>query len=259
MTGDDAMGKIENAVAMAEQIAGDERHGYDQVHRMGDPDYDCSSLVILCCEKSGIPVWTKGARYTGNMRDVFLKTGFKDVRSSVDFSNGSGMKRGDVLLGNGHTAFYCGNGSLVHASKNEKGGTKGGKAGDQTGKEICIRPYYNKPWTSVLRYVGENGSPTPPDKGAAAEDVSKASYKVGTVYTLRTRLKVRAGAGTEYSQKNHGELSPDGQKHDSSGTWCLDAGTKVTCLEIQKKGADVWLRCRSGWLAAHYNGKRYIQ
>jgi hypothetical protein len=28
------------------------------------------------------------------------------------------------------------------------------------GKEICIRSYYNKPWTYILRYTGSTGGST---------------------------------------------------------------------------------------------------
>ena len=34
----------------------------------------------------------------------------------------------------------------------------GGKSGDQTGREICIRSYYNKPWIHVYRYTGVTAS-----------------------------------------------------------------------------------------------------
>lgn len=150
--------KIENAVTMAETIALDDTHGYDQVDRWGNPNYDCSGLVINCLENAGIPAKQKGATYTGNMPEVLPNIGFKNVIASVNLSTGSGMKRGDVLLGNGHTAFYCGNGKLVHASINEKGTVTGGKSGDQTGREICIRSYYNKPWIHVYRYTGVTAS-----------------------------------------------------------------------------------------------------
>lgn len=154
----DAKCKIENAVARAEAIALDDSHGYDQVDRWGKPNYDCSGLVIRCLEEAGIPAKSSGATYTGNMPEVLPKIGFKDVAKSVNLATGSGMIRGDILLGNGHTAFYCGNGKLVHASINEKGTVTGGKSGDQTGREICIRSYYNKPWIHVYRYTGVTAS-----------------------------------------------------------------------------------------------------
>lgn len=39
---------------------------------------------------------------------------------------------------------------IGHASINENGGITGGRTGDQTGKEICIREWYSKPWNVLL-------------------------------------------------------------------------------------------------------------
>ena len=68
------------------------------------------------------------------------------------------LKKGDVLLAHNdnrkHTAIYLGDGQIVHASLNEKGTIKGGKVGDQTGKEICIGSNYGE-WDFVLRYPDE--------------------------------------------------------------------------------------------------------
>ena len=41
---------------------------------------------------------------------------------------------------------------IAHASIDENGKTAGGAAGDQTGKEVCIRSWYNKPWNVVIRF-----------------------------------------------------------------------------------------------------------
>ena len=113
------MTKTEKAVTWAIEIANDPAHGYDQDNRWG-PDYDCSSLVISAWQQAGVPVKTKGATYTGNMKSVFLSCGFKDVTSKVNLSTGSGMKRGDVLLNiASHTVMHIGNGQVVSASKNE--------------------------------------------------------------------------------------------------------------------------------------------
>lgn len=159
------MGKIEKATQWMINLANDPKHGYDQDNRWG-PDYDCSSAVISAWQAAGVPVKSKGASYTGNMKSVFISCGFKDVRSSINLSNGSGLKRGDVLLNTvTHTAMYIGNGQIVHASINENGTTTGGKIGDQTGKEICIRGYYNKNWDCVLRYMNDDSSVTPPPSG----------------------------------------------------------------------------------------------
>ena len=144
---------IDKAVNWAVSIANDSSHGYDQNSRWG-PNYDCSSFLITAWEKAGVPVKSKGgATYTGNMRTAFINCGFEDVTSSITLSNGSGLQKGDVLLNTAtHTVMYIGSGNIVHASINENGGTTGGKSGDQSGKEICTRSYYNKPWNYVLRY-----------------------------------------------------------------------------------------------------------
>lgn len=39
---------------------------------------------------------------------------------------------------------------IGHASIDERGKISGGKAGDQTGREVCIRDWYSKPWNVML-------------------------------------------------------------------------------------------------------------
>lgn len=149
----------EKAISQMEAWASDPAHGYDQANRWG-PDYDCSSAVISAWELAGVPVKTKGATYTGNMRGVFLRCGFEDVTAGVDLSTGTGLQRGDVLLNvQHHTAMYCGNGMEVESSINENGGVTGGQSGDQTGREFLVRPYRNYPWNCVLRYMGGGEKP----------------------------------------------------------------------------------------------------
>ena len=41
---------------------------------------------------------------------------------------------------------------IAHASIDENKNAKGGEAGNQNGKEVCIRQWYNKPWTVLLRH-----------------------------------------------------------------------------------------------------------
>ena len=142
---DSRFSRIETYVKWMLGIAADDSHGYDQTYRWGERgDYDCSSLVISAVRAAGID--TKWATYTGNMRSAFTSTGFY----CRGFDN---LKRGDILLNDTyHVAIYIGNGQLVHASGNEWGGATGGQPGDQTGKEICVRSYYNRPWNTVLRW-----------------------------------------------------------------------------------------------------------
>lgn len=151
------MRSIENAVTWAENIANDDSHGYAQDRRDG-PDYDCSSLIRHALLNADFPITFT---YTGNMKDDLLAHGFNLVE--FNSATGEGLKRGDILLyhnyanGNGHTAMYVGNGKIVHATSNEKGGISGGQIGDQTGKEICVANYFNNPWYWAFRYAGEQG------------------------------------------------------------------------------------------------------
>lgn len=143
------MSIIDSAISWARQIAADDTHGYDQTNRWG-ADYDCSSLVISAFKAAGVPL---DCTYTGNMRADMLRHGFTDVTAEVNLSTGKGLQRGDVLLNHAHhTALYIGDWQIVQASINELGTVTGGQTGDQTGREIYERSYYNYPWDCVLRY-----------------------------------------------------------------------------------------------------------
>lgn len=155
------MGKIETATQWFIDIANDNTHGYDQNTRFG-PDYDCSGAVISAWEYAGVPVKANGAQTTYSMKAAFLKCGFSDVTSQVNFATGAGLQRGDVILDEDkHTVMYIGNGQIVAARKNELGTATGGKTGDQTGEEISVGSYYNYTWDCVLRYnEGSTGGST---------------------------------------------------------------------------------------------------
>lgn len=142
------MSVADKAASWAIGIAEDDTHGYDQAKRWG-VDYDCSSLVISAYQRAGVPLT---CTFTGNMRSDMLAHGFQLVTDGT-------LKRGDVLLNErSHTAMYIGDGYIVQASSNESGGIIGGRSGDQTGKEICTRPYYNFPWDFVLRYAKDDAA-----------------------------------------------------------------------------------------------------
>ena len=144
-----------SAYDWAASIAGNQKHGYSQLIRWGNPDYDCSSLVISAYEQAGVPLKSKGATYTGNLRDVALACGFEDVTKKVNLNTGVGLKKGDILMyhrsGNiGHTALASGDGRIVHA----RGQSYGSSAPGDQGSEIAVTSYYRGSWTTVLRYTG---------------------------------------------------------------------------------------------------------
>lgn len=133
---------VQNMISMAQ----DDSHGYDQEYRWGERgDYDCSSLVIACLKQAGFD--TGSASYTGNMRDNLTARGW-EWRSSI----GDAEKQPGVILLNSshHTAAMISTTQLANASINENGSITGGTPGDQTGREILIRDYYDYPWDGVL-------------------------------------------------------------------------------------------------------------
>lgn len=182
------MTKTEKAIQQMEAWARDDSHGYDQDYRWGENgDYDCSSAVIQAWQNAGVPVKSGGATYTGDMKNVFLKNGFKDITASVNRGTGTGLKRGDVLLNEvHHVAMYCGNGKEVEASINEKGTAHGGQPGDQTGKEFLIRSYRNYPWNCILRYAGDQ---------TVASDAEKKQNTVAYVARFTKDCKCYSAAG----------------------------------------------------------------
>lgn len=185
----------ERAAQIAVQIANDDRHGYSQANRygtLGGGDFDCSSLVIYCYDtafkEAGVsPTPSQcGASYTGNMLAGFTRCGFKSFRDD----HGAGLRVGDVLLNEArHTAIVC----AVNPVKvvNARGDIDG-VAGDSTGTEIRIQPYWSFPWDWVLRYEPKSGEKTEkePEKPASGTVGQQMS---GHIIANRKRPTIQFG------------------------------------------------------------------
>lgn len=231
---------VEKYVQDAINIANDNSHGYSQINRWG-PDYDCSSLVITVVQNNGIPVKTNGASYTGNMYTPFIHSGFKDVTQLCDNATGKGLERGDILLRpNGHVAIYLGKNQIVDAVSDEKGGKEGKTQGDQTNKEIAIRPYYNGRWRYILRYPTSTSDTS--DKSSQLDDdkiyIDGKEHIIGTGYvTQKNEI---------YNSKY--EVTKDAKLYDKTNTKSkvlitIPKGSKVINYGgwYEKIGKTVWL------------------
>lgn len=78
---------------------------------------------------------------------------------------------------------------IGHASIDENNKAKGGKAGDQTNKEVCIRSWYSKPWDYVLRCKDRNKAEIMAEqceKGCANNHIG---YDQNQRNTLRTQAQ----------------------------------------------------------------------
>jgi len=85
---------------------------------------------------------------------------------------------------NSKTTHYISN-----SGADENGGTKGGKAGDQNGKEWCLKAWYNRPWTVVLRYPDQNVALEIANLGIAAALNDKIGYDQSQRTSYWTQLK----------------------------------------------------------------------
>ena len=223
------MGVIDKAVQWALDIAADDSHKYSQSARWG-PHYDCSSFVITAYEKAGVPVKTRGANSTHDMKAVFIQCGFKDITSQINLSTGSGLKKGDVLLNTEHHAALvrADGGAIVHASSPSNG--------------ICTRGYYNKPWNCILRYT----------KDTSSSGTTKEYTKFPTCSLSENAIHQLASVVTR-EQGGDDELAN-----------LQEASQMCNQLEVIKKRTLtesnlLWLINKSGWYADGYTGEKPTQ
>ncbi|MCQ2439622.1 MAG: hypothetical protein MJ074_07650 [Oscillospiraceae bacterium] len=79
---------------------------------------------------------------------------------------------------------------IGHASIDENGHAQGGKAGDQSGKEVCIRTWYDKPWSLLLRHPDRSVA----DRAAAACEAGCANPLIGYDQYQRNTAHTQAKA-----------------------------------------------------------------
>ena len=144
------MSKVDTYTDYMIAIANDNSHGYSQINRSGNPDFDCSSLVGHALATAGFNVNVNST--TRNLYGQLKRCDFTSCNSP--------FQKGDIHLAVGHHVCVSTDSEhIVHASIDERGTTIGRKKGDQTGKEICIRKYYTPSygWSYHLRYNSDKG------------------------------------------------------------------------------------------------------
>lgn len=80
---------------------------------------------------------------------------------------------------------------IANAGHDENGKYHGGKAGDQTGSEYCVRSWYNRPWSGVLRAKKANVREVIADvgeKGAKNNNVGYDQYQRLTLHTENAKV-----------------------------------------------------------------------
>lgn len=168
---------------------------------------DCSALVAVCCNAAGVTV--SKDMYTGNEKSVLKGTGkFNIFTDSVYTKSSSYLRRGDILLGTGHTAIVLSDGEkakkTVTTTKKETTTTK------KTESFLPSRGYFKKGDVSVN--VGK---------------IADFMYKMFPSYTSKKALGNTYGdnlikAVKEFQDRSG--LEPDG---------CFG---KLTLAELKKHG-----------------------
>lgn len=79
---------------------------------------------------------------------------------------------------------------IGHASIDERGRASGGTAGDQTGKEVCTRSWYDKGWNKVIRPKDADLA----DRIAKAMKAACKNKNIGYNQSRRTTLYEKAKA-----------------------------------------------------------------
>lgn len=78
---------------------------------------------------------------------------------------------------------------IIHASCDERKQIKNGAAGDQTGKEVCTRSWYSKPWSYVLRPKDSQVAEKAIVTAISLANSNKVGYDQNQRNTLYSELK----------------------------------------------------------------------
>lgn len=170
-------------------------------------DTDCSFSVAWALWVAGfIPESVLyGTIYTGNQASVYAQYGATNY--SWDSIGINGLRVGDVLLSNGHTAMVVPYGSglgIAEASLNEFGDILGGRLGDQTGGETTVGPLRRGKWHTVQRWPSTTSSKTvgnteEEELMAAKDDIIKA-LREDLAYQNKLIAQLRSDVGSTQRQ-----------------------------------------------------------
>lgn len=172
---------------------------------------DCSALVAVCCNAAGIKV--SKDMWTGNQKSVLSNTGKFSISTASKYVGGSDyLKRGDILLGNGHTAIVLSNGlrAVTTTTTTTATTTKKPATTSTTSSFLPSRGYFKR--GDVSPKIGK---------------IASFMRKTFPAYTDKKALGNTFGAYLEASIKEfqrRSKLEPDG---------CIG---KLTLAELKKNG-----------------------
>lgn len=237
------MKQAADAIAKADE-------GYDQSQRWScfdgkkvvpHKECDCSTCCGVIAKLGGYDVDLSGTFYTGNFAAKLKAAGFVILR----YTSLAAVKAGDFLLKPGkHVEYAYTKDKFFSAHIDERGKASGGKAGDQTGREVGFRAAYDYPggWEYIVRPPAEVLKVTTPAKPAAtpAKPAAFATYKVKI--TAKSGLIVRKSPSTAAARVSA----------LVSGAVVIVTG-KTTGTSVG--GNASWLKVTGGYIAEYYTRK----
>ena len=204
-----------------EQACANDNIGYDQYQRTtlyelakakkwdiskitAKCETDCSALVSVCCNAAGVTV--SKDMYTGNERSILFLTGkFTIFTDNKTVGSSDYLKRGDILLGNGHTAIVLSDGAKMETTaKKETTTTK------KTESFLPARGYFMKgdvsPNVGKIAKFMRNTFPAYTSEKAVGNTYSTELIKSVKEFQKRSGLEVDGYFGklTLAALKKHG-------------------------------------------------------
>ena len=166
---------------------------------------DCSALVSVCCNAAGITV--SKDMYTGNERSILFLTGkFTIFTDNKTVGSSDYLKRGDILLGNGHTAIVLSNGAKMETTAKKETTT----ATKKTESFLPARGYFMKgdvsPNVGKISKFMRNTFPAYTSEKAVGNTYSAELIKSVKEFQKRSGLEVDGYFGklTLTALKKHG-------------------------------------------------------
>lgn len=133
-------------------------YGFDVSKVTKDVETDCSAFVSVCCNYAGIKV--SAHNWTGEQKEILKKTGAFEILTDAKYTKSSDyLKRGDILLKDGHTAMVITDGAKVNkktATKKETTTYKTTVDKMYTLNKACT--IYSKPDLTGIKYVYKKGT-----------------------------------------------------------------------------------------------------
>ena len=230
--------KAEKIAKAMEQACANNKIGYDQNQRTTlytqakavnwdlskiatACECDCSSLVAVCVNAAGIEV--SKSIYTGNQKTALANTGaFTVLTDSKYIGKSDYLKRGDILLGAGHTAIVLSNGDKADSNANGNSNTSNTDSNtSNTEKRVTAVKA-----TEAARYF--------------------LKPLAGTYKVTASLLNVRNGAGIT---KKKLVAIPKGTKVKCYGYYTAVLGTKWLYVQFTYKGVTYTGFASSKYLA----------